>query len=120
MQKYIQSEYNEKAHRCREMRGEGVGRGRESSDMSVSLELLLRERKRLLVASQSRWNASLTEEQQESLLALREHWTSERIAKEHVAPVTADRKTRNWLDFQRFRLERGDFADDLPTVTKEE
>ena len=120
MQKYIQSEYNEKTHRCREMRGEGVGRGRESSDMSVSLELLLRERKRLLVASQSRWNASLTEEQQESLLALREHWTSERIAKEHVAPVTADRKTRNWLDFQRFRLERGDFADDLPTVTKEE
>ena len=103
--------YNERVKTCREMRGEGVGRGHESDDQSLSLEALLNERKAFLNACCARWKAFLTEEQKNSLLNLREEWTTARIRNEHVLQISNTQM--KYMEFQRYRIQKGELNENF-------
>lgn len=103
--------YNERLKTCREMRGEGVGRGHESDDQSLSLEELLNERKSFLNACCARWKAFLTEEQKNSLLNLREEWNNNRVRNEHVLQVSE--KQMKYMEFQKYRIQKGELNENI-------
>ena len=114
MQNYTTNPFHERTRTCREMRGQGIGRGRDSEEARDNLEMLLHERKSTLETCEKRWNTELTEEQKKSLLALRESWTNEKILQEHLNPYMADQKLRNRWDFIKYRIKKGDFDQDVP------
>lgn len=114
MQTYTTNPFHERTRNCREMRGKGIGRGRDSEEARDNLENLLQERKAALEYCEKKWNTELTDEQKKSLLWLREIWTSEKIMKEHIDPYMADEKLRNRWEFIKYRIEKGDFDQDVP------
>lgn len=114
MQNYTTNPFHERTRTCREMRGQGIGRGRDSEEARDSLEGLVQERKKNLESCEKRWNIDLTEEQKTSLLNMREIWTSDKILQEHLDPYMADQKLRNRWDFIKYRIEKGDFDQDVP------
>ena len=103
--------YNERLKTCREMRGEGIGRGHESDDQSLSLEALLNERKAFLNSCCARWKAFLTEEQKNSLLNLREEWTNNRVRNEHFLQVSE--KQMKYMEFQKYRIQTGELSENI-------
>lgn len=114
MQKHTTSCYNEKILTRREMRGNGIGRGKDSDEALFSLESLLQERKQHLLSCELRWNAEFSEEEKNALLNLREVWTRQKITEEHKNPWFSDKLFVNRMEFLKFRMKRGDFNDDLP------
>lgn len=99
----------EKVLRYREMHGAGLGRGPDSSECASLMELL-QQRKKLLTSCELHWNTKFTEEQRNSLLALREHWTKQKVRSEHVIHYS-ESQIKKW-EFLRYRLHRGDFSKD--------
>lgn len=99
----------EKVLRYREMHGAGLGRGLDSSECASLIELL-QQRKELLTSCELHWNTKFTEEQRNSLLSLREHWTKQMVRSEHVIHFS-ESQIKKW-EFLRFRLQRGDFLED--------
>lgn len=96
------------------MRGQGIGRGYDSDESPVSLKELEEYRKKILDGCQKKWNSSLSEEQQNSLLSLRETWTKQRILNEHVNDYVLNDKIRSYWEYIKYRIEIGDFNDDVP------
>jgi len=99
----------EKVLRYREMHGAGLGRGPDSSESSSLMELL-QQRKSLLTSCELHWNTKFTEEQRNSLLALREHWTKQKVRNEHVIHYS-ESQIKKW-EFMKYRVDRGDFSED--------
>jgi len=99
----------EKVLRYREMHGAGLGRGPDSSESSSLMELL-QQRKSLLTSCELHWNTKFTEEQRNSLLALREHWTKQKVRNEHVIHYS-ESQIKKW-EFVKYRVDRGDFSED--------
>lgn len=99
----------EKVLRYREMHGAGLGRGLDSNEVS-SLMDLLQQRKALLTSCELHWNTKFTEEQRNSLLSLREHWTKHKIKNEHLIHYS-ESQIKKW-EFLRYRMDRGDFSKD--------
>jgi len=118
VQSYSTSLHNEQTRSCREMRGQGIGRGYDSDESTVSLKDLEEYRKKILEGCQKKWNSSLSEEQQNSLLGLREVWTKQKILDEHISPCVLNDKIRNYWEYIRYRIEIGDFNDDIPVDMK--
>ena len=114
MQSYSTSLHNEQTRSCREMRGQGIGRGYDSDESPVSLKELEEYRKKILDGCQKKWNSSLSEEQQNSLLSLRETWTKQKIINEHVSDYVLNDKIRSYWEYIKYRLDIGDFNDDVP------
>lgn len=114
VQSYSTSLHNEQTRSCREMRGQGIGRGYDSDESPVSLKELEEYRKKILDGCQKKWNSSLSEEQQNSLLSLRETWTQQRILNEHVNDYVLNDKIRRYWEYIKYRIEIGDFNDDVP------
>lgn len=107
------SYFNDKFHQCREMQGNGVGRGEDKADDVMGSETIIRKRKFHLQSCEQRWSTEFTSEQRESLLSLREKWTKDKVANEHLIIVKTDEKTEKKLEFLRYRLLRGDFNKDI-------
>lgn len=112
--KYITSSFEEKVNFRREMNGNGIGRGRDSSEAIDSLEDLIQERKNMLFQASLHWKATFSNEEESALLNLREIWTKNKIKNEHKNCWLEDEKIVNKLDFLKYRMKRGDFKDDLP------
>lgn len=107
------SYFNDKFHRCREMQGDGVGRGEDKADDVMASETIMRKRKFHLQSCEQRWSTEFTSQQRDGLLSLREKWTKDKVSNEHLIFVKTDEKTDKRLEFLRYRLLRGDFDQDM-------
>ncbi len=107
------SYFNDKFHQCREMQGDGVGRGEDKADDVMASETIMRKRKFHLQSCEQRWSTEFTLEQREGLLSLREKWTKDKVANEHLIIIKHDEIADKRLEFLRYRFLRGDFKNDM-------